>query len=868
MKTTPPKWADRFLQWYCRPDLLEEIQGDVYELFYRATHKNKTKANLLFIWNVLRFFRWKNIRKTNPSTNHTLSSAMLKNIFKVAIRNFRRYPGHSFLTVVGLSVSFVCAFLIMLWIAHESSFDRFHSSSDRLYKVITHVNANGTFQTYDVAGHNINTESLAEVENTTSVSSGSRWPHELCFRAEGKPNDCVYFNGIYASENFFNTFSFSINQGNPNPLTKSTDLAISEKMARALYGNENPVGKTMQLDGWIDVTVVSVFKDTPTNSSLQFDFVLPYAVLKRQWGIKDDMLAQQFFSIYLKTHQPTSTALLTEKLNDTQVIGEAYKKQQIQYEAVAMPDWHLNSTYEGGKNTGGRIEYVYLFTIIGSLIVLMAVINFINMTTARATLRAKEIGIRKVTGAVRGMLLVQFLGESFIVVLLAFVLAGIGAQLALPAFNQLVGETHSLDLLSGPVPVYLVAFLLVVALLAGTYPALVLSGFRPALILKGNFGSTTGSLNLRKVLITLQLTISICIITFSGVIYSQLNFISNKNIGFDHKNTLRIEPTFKLLKSYDLLSNDLLQHPAIQAMSAADINPLNAGGGNVGVDWPGKSPDTRIAFKTIGCIYGFPETLGLQVLEGRSFGPQPALVDSLTTEVLITSQAASLMGLTEPVGSRIKVGPVQCEVIGVVNDFHTASLRQSMEPVIIYRKAIEHISAIYVRYQPGKAKEALEAVTTAYKKIEPSFTMKYWFQDETFDELYKTEAVISRLSAVFTVVALVIAIIGMAGLATFHALRKTKEIGIRRVFGASALQALRVLIAEFKVVLLAAITIAVPIAWFAATNWLEKFAYRIDLPWWIFILATGGTALLIMAIVWIQGHRTIYTNPTTVLRHE
>jgi len=706
------------------------------------------------------------------------------------------------------------------------------------------------------------------VANATSVSTGSRWPHELCFRAEGKPNECVYFNGIYASDNFFSTFSFPIEQGNPLPLSNNSDLAISEKMARALYGNENPVGKTMQLDGWIDVTVVSVFKDTPSNSSLQFDFVLPYAVLKRQWGIKDDMLAQQFFNIYLKTHQPVGAARLTEKLNDTQVMGEAYKKQQIQYEAVALPDWHLNSTYEDGKQTGGRIEYVYLFAIIGCLIVLMAVINFINMTTARATLRAKEIGIRKVTGALRGTLLAQFLGESFVIVLLAFALAVVGAQMALPLFNQLVGETLSMNLLSGSLPWYLLAFLLVVALLAGTYPALVLSGFQPARILKGNLGATTGSLHLRKVLITVQLAVSTGIIAFSGVIYSQLNFISNKNLGFDHKNTLRIEPTFTLLKKYDLLSHELLAQPSIHAVSAADINPLNAGGGNVGVEWPGKGPDTRIAFKTIGCIYGFPETLALQVLEGRSFAPKSTLEDSLTTEVLITAQAAKLMNLTEPVGSKIKIGPVACEVIGVVNDFHTGSLRQAIEPVIIYRKPIEHISAIYVRYEPGKAKEALEAVTAAYKKIEPSFTMKYWFQDETFHELYKTERVISRLSAVFTVVALLIAIIGVVGLATFHALRKTKEIGIRRVFGATTLQALRVLASEFKGVLLAAMLIAVPLAWYAATHWLENFAYRVALPWWIFLTAVGGTALLIVLIVWIQGYRTITTNPTTVLRHE
>ena len=867
MKISPPKWADKFLQWYCRPDLLEEIQGDAYELFYRTAKQSKRKADLNFGWNVFRFFRFKNIKKRKSSNPSSISTAMIKNMFLVTIRNFLRQPGHSFLSVFGLSAGLTCAILIMVWVIHETSFDKFHSDTDRLFKVITHVEADGSFQTYDVASSAIDVSSIPEAETLVSVSTGSRWPHELCFRPEGKNNECIYLNGVYANEHLFSVFNFPILEGDRNPLKGGTNIAISEKMAHLLFGDANPIGKSIKIDLY-EVTVASIFKDVPLNSSIQFDFALPYTILQKQWGINDEMMARNFFNIYIKSNSAISPRLLTEKLNDVRVLTEAHKTQKVSYQAFPVTDWHLKSKFEGGKNTGGRIEYITLFTIIGGLVLLMAIINLVNMSTARATLRGKEIGIRKVTGALRSTIAAQFMGESFLIVLFSFVISVVVAQLVLPIFSNLIMQPISLTIFSGTIPFYLACFLLVVSLLAGIYPSLVMSSFQPIRILKNQITSKfSGSQGFRKALLIVQLSVSIIIIIFSGVLYTQLEFITNKNLGFNRSNMVRIEPTFRLLKKFQSFRSELLKNSSIVSIGAANDNPLNSAGANTGVMWPGKPDNLRVSFRTIGCSDEFPKTMGLEIIEGNDFQAQK--LDTLRTEVLVSKEAVKVMGLKKPIGEEIKFGQIPCVIIGVINDFHTSSLHEALLPVILlYRQHIESVSALYVGFLPNTTQESMQAIANVYKTFEPDYTMKYWFQDETFDETYKTEIVASRLVLLFTIIALSIAFIGIVGLATFNTLRKTKELSIRRVFGASAVQALSVLTREFSLVIIFAVLIAVPIAWYAADRWLQGFAYHTAMPWWVFGITCASVATLIVSIIWLQGMKTIFANPTKTLRSE
>ncbi|MBN8577055.1 MAG: ABC transporter permease [Cytophagales bacterium] len=864
---TPPRWANQFLQWYCRQDLLEEIQGDAYELYYRTVKKNKWRADLEFTWNVIRFFRIKNIRKSKKGEHPQLYAAMLKNILLVSFRNFWRQPGHSLLNVAGLSVSFACAFLILLWVVYEFSFDKFHEDTDQLFSVITHVEADGAAQSYPVASASIDISSIPEGEKVVTVSTGSRWPHVLCFKPEVENSECIYLSGVYSNENLFSVFKFEIAEGDPNPLGKPDQIVISEKMANLIFKNQNVVGKTFQVDNRAEMTIVAVMKDIPTNSSLQFDFAMPFAFLQKEWGIDENRMKNNFFNTYIKTNVKIDAATLTDKLNTESVVTKELKEQKVNYQALPLKDWRLKSHFEGGQQLSGRLEYVVLFIVIGTLLVVIAVINFINMTTARATTRAKEIGVRKVTGAYRSGIIFQFVGESFLIVLISVVLAILMAQLSLPSFRSLLGEEINLDLISGALPLYVFGFLLLVSLLAGLYPAFVLSSFQPVKVLKNQFpAAVTGSHRLRKALLMIQLSASIGIIIFSAVLYQQLNFIIEKNLGFDRSNMIRLEPTANLFRKFDVFKNELSKNPDILGAASSNMNPLQADGGNTGVEWPGKSKEQRVVFKTIACSYEFPETFGLKILDGRNFLAHT--LDSVQTEVVLSEEAVKVMNLTHPIGQTIYIGGSPCVIIGVTNDFHTESLHSSRQPVILYRADYMNTSGVYIKYLPGTTSSSLATVVNAYKTIEPHYSMKYWFQDDTFDQLYKTEITAARLVLVFTIITFIISVMGIAGLATYNVLRRTKEIGIRRVFGASIVQVLKLLTNEFSFVLLFAIFVAAPATWYATDKWLAGFAYRIAMPWWIYATTFTCIGLTVIVIICMQGFKTVTTNPTKTLRNE
>lgn len=865
MKHAPPKWAERFLVWYCRPDLLEEIQGDVHELHARTAEKNKYKADIAFVWNVLRFFRWKNIRKQKKSYNdNIITIGMFKNIFKVAIRNFMKQPGHSLLSVIGLTVSFLSAFLILLWVTHEFSFDRYHHEPQRIFKILSDVQSNSSIETYDAAAVGMDVSLIPEISEHTPIISGTRWPNEMCFRAK-ETDECIYMNGIYAKNSVFAILDIPLLHGDQDPIAKEFTLAISEDLAMRLFNTTDAVGKTLKLDTWIDVTITSVFKNIPSNTSFQFDFVMPMGVFQKLRGLSNDQMAAHFTSTLVKTGTDIDAETLTSKLNKS-VLTQKLREDNVRYHAFKLTDWRLRSKFENGKSTGGRIQYVTLFIIIAVLVLGMAIINFINLSTARATNRAKEVGIRKATGALRTGLIFQFVSESFVIVFFAFVLAVIAAHVLLPYYNQLIGETLSVQLLSGMVPVYLLIFLILVALAAGLYPAFVMSSFQPAKALKGELTTrNTGAAYMRKILLVTQLSVSIGIIIFSGILFQQLDFIVHKDLGYDRENMVRIEPTYKLLQKYDAFKNDLLKNPQIKNVTASNGNPLSLDGHNTGVRWPGKPEGTTITFQLFGGNYDLPETFGFKLTDGRLFD---ANKDSLGNEILVTQEAVRIMNMSNPIGEQVTIGDAICVIIGVVKDFHTESLRNEKLPVIIYRQPILNCSAIYVKYQAGSTLSSMQSIQDTYKKMEPAFSIKYWFQDETFDKMYKTEITASRMVVIFTIISLVIAVIGVLGLATYNVVRRKKEIGIKRIFGATVTNILSMLTKEFVIIILTASLLAIPFVWYSSSRWLSGFAYRIEMPWWIYVSAVAGTLILIATIVAIQGFKAAVTNPVKTLRSE
>ncbi len=865
-KLKPPRLAKRFLEWYCRPELLEEIQGDALEIYYREAKVNKRKAEWSFAWNVIRFFRWRNIRRQKQ--HYTLYSVdMLQNIFKVAIRNFLRHPKHSMLNVAGLAVSLTAAIIIGLWIAHERSYDTFHEDSRKIFKVMSHVDSDGSIETYSAAPANINLASIPEVSEKAVVISGNRWPNELCFRTEEKATDCIYLSGIYSEKTFFSIFNFPIVSGDQNPLANPTTIAISESMATKLYRDENPIGKIIKIDDHFPVTIASVFRDVPANSTLQFHFVLPIEVFASMRGLPHDYYNKDFFTIYFKTNTTISAEALTSKLNNTSILTEDLKKDHISYSAFPLVDARLHSEFVNGKNTGGHIQYVNLFMIVAILVTIMAVINFVNLNTARAANRSKEIGIRKVTGAQRSGIVMQFMGESFLVVAVALVLSVVCAQLSLPFFNDLIGETLLVNLFNISVLGWVAVFLIVVTIAAGLYPSVVMSSFQPAHVLKGAVTSMgRGGQQLRKVLLVVQVSASLGIIIFTGVLFQQLSFIQNKNLGFDKENMLHIEPTYKLLKQYDAFKNELLSHPQLQQVAATNADPVDLSVQTTGVSWPGMPDGMNASFKLLGCNEGLLETFGVALLEGQMFGSAPA--DSIGNEIVVSESAVKRMNLKQPIGTRIKIGDSECVIIGIVKDFHTASLKQEQLPVILYSHDILQCSRLYIKYAPGTTQESLAVIEAAYKKFEPAFTMKYDFVDETFGNMYKTERTASAMLVFFTIISSVIAVMGVVGLATYNVLRRKKEIGIKRVFGATVIHVLGMLSKEFILLIGISALAGFPVAWYSAGQWLSGYAYRINMPWWIFGTALIGITASTLLLIFIQGLRTIRTNPSEILRSE
>ena len=864
-RITPPRWANCFLEWYCHPAVLEEIQGDVFELYFREAKTSKRKADWKFVWNVIRFFRWKNIRKrTYPHVNYSID--MVQNIFKVAVRNFLRQPGHSFLNVIGLGVSFVAALLIGWWALHESSFDQFHKNPERIFEIKSHVNANGNVETYSAARYNINLAALPEVKSKSVVISGTRWPNELCFRPEGKLNECIYVFGIYAEQPFFSIFNFPIVAGHPNPLAEPTHMAISQNMAKRLYGDENPIGKTIKIDDHYPVTIASVFNDVPANSSLQFEFVLPWEVFAKIRGMKPEQFAHQFFPTYFQTHTHARVEDLTAKLNLPSILTEDLKKDKVSYSAFALTDTRLHGEFKDGRSVGGRIVYVQLFVLVALLVVAMAVINFVNLTTARASNRAKEIGIRKVTGAQRGSIIFQFMGESFLVVFAAIALAVVAGYLLLPLFNQLIGDTILINWKKPAVIGYIALGMLVVAFLAGLYPALVMSRFQAAHVLKGHVVTRhSGAQHLRKILLVVQVSISVGIVIFTGVLFEQLNYIQNKNLGLNKDHIVHIEPTYKLLQQYNALKTELLKNPQIKGVAATSVDPTSINSTTTGVRWPGMSEGMNAPFNVLGATHEVADVFGLTLVDGRFFGEKSN--DSLHSEVVVSESAVKQMNLDNPLGTRIRIGNVECTIIGVIKDFHSASLKQAQLPVIVYRHPTLQCSRLYVRYE-GETSEAISIINEAYKKAEPNFTMTYGFVDDAFAKMYKAETAASKMLVLFTTIAMIIAMVGVIGLATYDVIKRQKEIGIKRVFGASSAHVLGLVSKDFVLLIVLASAIGMPVAWYSAHQWLSGYAYRIDMPWWLFAVAFITMLVVTLGLISAQALKTIRTNPTEILRSE
>ncbi len=806
---------------------------------------------------------WGKVRRQHQTRDEILwRLSMLKNYIKIALRNSRRQKGYTFINIVGLSVGLACSFFILLWATHESSYDRFHTQGDQLYQVMRHVELGGqtyTWSSMPMPLADVLEKDFPEVADAERIS----WPQQYIVTYEG---ESFREPGHYADSAFFQLFTFPLLQGNPaTVLADPTSVAISAGLAERLFGTDwqagSVLGRALTINHGKDFTIAGVFEDVPDASSLQFEILLPVQEFVDQnewlyhWG-------NSSLRIVARLKEGASSAALNEKI--AKMIDENHEGANATVFLHPYKDLYLRSNFKEGRLEGGRIEYVRIFLVVAVFLLLIACINFMNLATARSMQRAREIGVRKVVGASRKSLVGQFLGESMLIALLAFGLAALLVIALLPFFNDLTGKAIALGDLD---PVFLLVALglaLLTGLLAGSYPALYLSSFDPIGVLRSTLRPRTGAAHLRKALVVFQFTLSILLIVGTLAVYEQVEYIRTKSLGLDRENVIYMPREGALTDQYDAFKQELLARPGIASVTASNQNPLSVGNSTTDPTWEGKDPDDNTLFYIINANHDFVETMNMEVVAGRAFSPAFA-TDSVG--YLINERTAEAMGMDDPIGASLEFWGQKGHVVGVVKDFHMSSLYAAIEPTIV-RMAPERASRVFVRAEAGRTEEALASLEAVQQQFNPAYPFRYEFLDAEYEETYRSEVVMGTLANIFALIAMLISCLGLLGLASYTAERRTKEIGIRKVLGASAPHLVLLLSRDFTRLVLVAFLIAAPVAYYLVQNWLDQFAYRVELGFGLFIGA--GVAALVVAWLTVsyQSARAALANPVKTLRYE
>ena len=790
---------------------------------------------------------------------------MIKNYLKTAWRNLIKNKAHTFINIAGLSVGLACSLLILLWVQNELSVDAYHKNGDRLYSVYERQyydnKVHGQYGTPGVLADELKKQ-IPEIEAASNLIYGD----EYTFQVGDK---ILKMNGADAGDDYFKMLSIPLLQGNAQTaLNSPVSLAISRKMAVAFFGSpQGAIGKTIRYENKKNFKVTGVFEDLPKTSSQKYDFVINwYNYLEENGWAKDWGNNGPATMIMLRAD--AKPALVEKKithfldnLNKDQKKGTFTEDLGLQ----RLDEGYLHGNFDNGKIEGGRIEYVHLFTIVAIFILLIACINFMNLTTARSVKRAREIGVRKVVGAVRSVLIKQFIGESLLITTLAVVVSLALLVLLLPVFNQITQKEIDLPFNQPLFWIKLAALTIITGLISGSYPALFLSSFNPVKVLKGTMKLDSGTTMFRKGLVIFQFALSVILITATIIVSRQMAYVQSKNLGYDRENLIYVPMNGELMPKYNTFKEEALRMPGIQSVSRISNVPTNMSSTTGGVNWEGKDPNLNIEFTQISVGYDFVKTLKLQMLGGRDFSK-----DYPTDSVgyIINEAALKRIKYADPIGKPLSFWGKKGTIVGLVKDFHFNSLHEEVQPLVIRSREQESYGTVMVKTQPGKTKQALASLETLCKQINPSFPFAYNFSDQEYQKLYQNEQVVTKLSDAFAFLAIFISCLGLLGLAMFTAEQRIKEIGIRKVLGASVSSLFRLLSSEFLVLVIIALFIALPISWYAMNHWLQRFAYRTPMQWWMFALSGATIILIAVLTVSFQAIKAALINPIKSLRSE
>ncbi len=804
---------------------------------------------------------------------------MLKNFLRIAWRNIIRQKTQTFINVTGLALGMTCCLFIFFWVTDEKNVDNFHAKGENIYAVyqtvITNGKAEGAYSTplKVITGQNYPSFLLEDVAGTVPqirhqayYATGYElpWGHAETFQYGDKK---IKLEGSRAGKDFFKMFSYPLIAGTPdNALRDMKGFAISRKMAEIFFGTpQHAMGKTLRYENKQDFTVTAVFENLPLQSSMHFDFLFNWDAQKKllEWSSND-------FESYVELAPDANPEAVEGSINRfLQPRLEKNKSVQIQVGLQRFADKYLHNHFVNGKPLSGRIEYVRIFSYVALFILLIACINFMNLATAQSVKRAKEVGLRKVVGSSRKQLIGQFFAESLTFSFFALIISIVLVLLLMPSFNQFTGKHIELQLTQTSFWGSLVLLMLLTGLVAGSYPALYLSSLRPVLILKGVIRSSRGSVVFRKGLTVFQFVLSIVLLVATIVITRQTNYVQNTNLGYDRENLIytRIEGELASQNKYLLFKNRVSEMPGVamvdrssEAPHAMDFVVTDA------VDWEGKDKNASVGFKPASVGFDFVQLMNLKLAAGRNFSR--AIARDSSDAFMVNEEAVREMGMKNPIGKWISAWQKKGHIIGILKDYHTHSLREPIKPVILDVKEYEYFGVIIVRTLPGKTKEALASLARVYSDINPNYPFSYQFVDEEYKNLYSNELIISKLSVLFASLAILISCLGLLGLVMFSAEQRTKEIGIRKVLGASMGSIISMFSKDFLNLILIAFLIAAPVAWYSMNHWLQDFAYKIDISWWIFALAAGVAILITGITVSYQAVKAAIANPVNSLRTE
>lgn len=790
---------------------------------------------------------------------------MLRNYIKIAFRNLFRHKAYSFINIFGLSIGMACSILILLWVKHELSYDRFHKGADKIYRVtaaLVNMDVNAAV-TPAPLGPAFQKET-PEVESMVRVVNGGNDLFQIDDRMFEERR--VWF----ADSNFFQVFTFKFIHGDPRTaLSKPESIVITESMAKKYFGTTDALGKVLRKNHADDLEVTAVIEDLPENTHLQFDFLHPMTFLARtSRDLKENIWDNFNFYTYVKFDDnaevsPAALKALESKMDALYKANEKFLKVAFYFQPVL--DIHLRSKLLADLPGGGDIQYVYIFIIVGIFILVVACINFMNLATARSARRAKEVGLRKVAGAVRFQLIRQFLAESSVIAFISLGLAIILVSAALPGFNELAGKTLTFDFMNPQLILSVIGITLLTGALAGSYPALFLSGFLPVAVLKGNLKAGAGSSIFRNTMVVIQFSVSIMLLVGTAVIFQQLNFIHNRNVGFDKENLVYSRMTGELWKKYETLRGDLEKNTLTHQFTFVSDLPTYLQNGTVNVVWEGKDPESQPLFVNMAIDENFFDVFGVTLLNGRGFSKD---FKADTTNLIVNETALKIMNMDveTAVGKPLSLWDKPGTIIGVVKDFNFKPIQRQIEPLILRLNTWGGIAV--VKTQPQQTEATLKTIEDIFKTHNPEYPFSYAFIDQDLQNMYKAELRLRNLFTVFVVLAIFISCLGLYGLSAFLAERRTKEIGVRKVLGASVFNVVYLLSKTFTYPIVIAMVIATPLSWYAMNKWLEGFAFHVEIHWGIFVIAFAISLLIAWLTVSYESFKAAVANPSKSLRDE